>query len=70
MKSWKKYFLALLSALLVCCAALPMTFAAELTAIPITGDNTNYGLVIGIICAAVAVIVIAVILGMRKKSGK
>lgn len=69
MKSWKKCIFALVSTLLIC-AVVPTAFAAELTAIPVTGDQTNYALIIGMACAAIAVIVIAVILGLRKKSGK
>lgn len=34
--------------------------------IPATGDRTNYGLYIGIACAAAVVLVIVVLLGMRK----
>lgn len=74
MKLWKKRLFALLLAAVVACSLIPAAFAAgvpgTLAMIPVTGDDTNYAAVIGIACAAVVVIVIAIILGLRKKSDK
>lgn len=74
MKSWKKNLLAILLAVIAAGSLIPAALAAglpgTLAMIPATGDDTNYAAVIGIACAAVLVIVVAVILGLRKKSGK
>lgn len=67
MKSYKK-IAAFLIAIVIACSLAPAAFAMGM--VPVTGDHTNYGLVIGIVCVAIAVIVIALILGLRKKSGK
>ena len=79
MKSTQKKIAALLLAAAAVCSFIPLSLIAgaqapdvqpAAMAIPITGDPTNYAAIIAVVSGAVAILLIAILLGMRKKSGK
>ncbi len=77
MKSLKNKIIALLLAAGIACALAPAAFAAAVQdaaamalSVPATGDRARYAVIIAVVCGAAAVLIVAILLGTRKRSGK